>query len=130
MNKMIATLAGLVLAIGFVACDSTNSTNDTIVTDQPAVCTVTPATTVQASCTQYLDVLCARHVACGTYSGMDTCTTWFNTNYGNCVDAPTTALTAAQQASQKTCACDLPTASCVALSADGAEATVPACGEF
>ncbi len=129
MKNLIMIAAGCLLAIGFAACDATDDTTDTI-GDYVQPCTVVPGTTVKASCEQYLDVLCARHVACGTYASMETCTTWFVSEYGNCAEAPTDGIDAVAQANLKVCLCDLPTASCVSLTTNGAEATVPECGNF
>lgn len=132
MKKLTLVLAGALLAVVFVACDSENGTSDVIgdTTETAPVCSVVPSEDVKGACEQYRENLCSRHVECATYGSMAECDTWFNTNYGDCADAPTTALEAAKQAKLKTCLCELPDAACTLLSTNGAEATIPECGEF
>ncbi len=133
MKVLPLTLAGVLLAVGFAACDATRVIDDVIgdaATEPGPACAAIAATTADSACLQYREVLCSRHIDCGTYVSTARCVAWFDGQYGACEDAQTIALSALAQASLKTCLCRLPDAVCASLVAEGAEATVPGCGEF
>lgn len=91
---------------------------------------VTPATNLQGACFQYRDGLCIRYVECGALASIDECISMFTENSGDCDFAPADPLDASRQASLKECLCELPMADCSALSENGPEVAIPACGRF